>query len=234
MAIAFGGISSVSTSQTPTSVAVSGSNTVGFVYVVGESASDQITAVTWGGVSMTKIAAVQTPTDRYASLWWIANPSSSATISFTGGTFWRSFSFYYTGAAQTGQPDSFATNTNTASTSITAATTVVGSNCWLVMCQKDKTGGITYTAANSLASMRANADAGGIAIGDSNGTVLSGSRTGGMTSGTSSDHGAIVFSIAEAVSGPTTVKTWDGVAIASVKTVDGTAIASVKSINGLT
>ena len=195
-AIAFGGISAVSTSQTPTSVAVSGSDTIGLVFVAGETGTDDITAVTWNSVSMTKIAAVQVPTDRWISVWWIANPASATTISFTGGTFWRSFSSYYTGAAQTGQPDSSATNTNTASTGITAATTVVADNSWLVLFQKDKTGGITYTAANDIASMRANTDDGGIAIGDSNTTVATGSRTGGVTSGTSSDHGAIAFSIA--------------------------------------
>lgn len=195
-AIAFGAISAVSTSQTPTSVAVSGADTIGLVYVVGDTAADNITAVTWNGVSMTKIAAVQTPTDRWISVWWIANPASATTISFTGGAFWRSYSSYYTGAKQTGQPDSSATNTNTASTGITAATTVVADNSWLVLFQKDKTGGITYTAANDIASMRANTDDGGIAIGDSNTTVATGSRTGGVTSGTSSDHGAIAFSIA--------------------------------------
>lgn len=194
MAIAFGAISSVSTSQTPTSVAVSGSDTVGFVYVVGESASDQITAVTWNSVSMTKIAAAQTPTDRYSSVWWVANPASSTTISFTGGTYWRSFSFYYTGASQTGQPDSSNTGTSSSSTALTIATTVVSSDSWYVMCQKDSTGGLTYTGSGVLSSMRANADAGGIAISDSNGTVGLGSQSGTLTS-TSTNHGGIAFSI---------------------------------------
>lgn len=196
MAIAFGAISAVSTSQTPTSVAVSGSDTLGIVYVVGETASDQITAVTWNGVSMTKIAAVQTPADRWISAWWVANPASSTTISFTGGTFWRSFSTYYTGCAQTGQPDSFNTGTSVASTAITVATTVVASNSWYVMFQKENTGGGSYTPSGVLVSMRANADAGGIAIADSNGTVGTGSQSGTLTqdSGTT-NHGAIAISL---------------------------------------
>jgi hypothetical protein len=37
-----------------------------------------------------------------------------------------------------------------------------------------------------------------------------------------------------AASGPTNVKTVNGLAIASVKTKDGLAIASIKSINGVT
>lgn len=231
MAILFGGISSVSTSQTPTSVAVSGTNPVGFVYVVGDT-SDNITAVTWNGVSMTKIAAVQTPTDRFSSLWWVANPGSSSTISFTGGSFWRSYSFYYTVAAQTGQPDSFNTATFAASTSITIATTVVASNSWYVMCQKDTTGGITYTPSNALASMRANADAGGIAISDSNGTVGTGSITGVLSSGTNTNHGGIAFSIKEfTAAGPANLKELDTNVKANIKSYNTNVLANIKSIN---
>ena len=146
---------------------------------------------------MTKIGAVQTPGDRWISAWWVANPASGTTISFTGGTFWRSFSFYYTGAKQTSQPDSFNTGTSTNSTVISVATTVVASDCWLIMCQKDSVGGETYTPSDSLASMRANADAGGLAIADSNTTVATGSRTGTLTgSNATAEHGGIVFSIA--------------------------------------
>jgi len=202
MAIAFGGISAVSTSQTPTSVSVSGSNTVGLVYVVGEATGDDITAVTWNSVSMTKIAVVKTPGgDRYISVWWIANPASATTISFTGGTFWRSFSSYYTGAKQTGQPDSSNTATSSASSAITVATTVVASNCWQIMFQKDGQGNTTYTASGVLTTVRADNDAGGIAIADSNGTVSTGSQSGTLTqsSGTA-NHGGIAFSIAPAAS----------------------------------
>lgn len=204
MSIAFGGISAVSTSQTPTSVSVSGSNTVGFIYVVGETASDQVTAVTWGAAAMTKITAVQTPSDRYSSAWWVAAPASAAAIAFVGGTFWRSFSFYYTGAAQTGQADSSNTGTSSSSGAITVATTVVASNCWYVMCQKDSAGSKTYTGSGVLASTRADADEGGIAIGDSNATVSTGSQSGTFTqnSGTT-NHGAIAFSIAPFVAAAT-------------------------------
>lgn len=232
MAIAFGAISTVSTSQTPTSVAVSGSNTLGIVYVVGDTAADNITAATWDGSAMTKIAAVQTPTgDRYSSAWWIANPASSAAIAFTGGSFWRSYSFYYTGAAQTGQPDSFNTGTNSANTAISVATTVVASDCWYVMCLKDGVGGETYTGSGVLVEERANADAGGIAIADSGTTVSTGSQSGTMTSATSTTHGAIAFSIAPVAT--SAIKTINGLAVASVKTVNGLAIASVKTVNGL-
>lgn len=196
MALAFGGISAVSTSQTPTSVSVSGSDTLGIVCVVGDSAADNISATTWNGVSMTKVAAVQVPSDRWISVWWVANPASASTISFTGGSFWRSFSLYYTGAKQTGQVDSSNTGTSSATTVLTIATTVVEANCWYVMFHKDGAGGQTYTASGVLASIRANADAGGIIIADSNATVGTGSQSGTLTGTGSTGHGGIAFSIA--------------------------------------
>ncbi len=198
MAIAFGAISAVSTSQTPTSVAVSGSNTIGLVFVAGDTTTDNISATTWNGVSMTKIAAVQVPGgDRWVSAWWIANPGSSSTISFTGGSFWRSFSFYYTGAKQTGQVDSSNTGTVSGAGAITVATTVVASNCWQIMCIKNDTGGGVYTPSGVLASTRVDNDAGGLAVADSNTTVGTGSQSGTMTKdGSAANQGGIAFSIA--------------------------------------
>ena len=193
MAIAFGAISAVSTSSTPTSVTVSGSNTLGIFFVHGDTTTDNITAVTWGGVSMTKIAAVQTPSDRWISAWYIANPASAASIVITGAASWRSFSSYYTGASAT-QVDSSNTGTSTGTSNITVATTVVASNCWTIMMQKDIGGGITYST--SVGVMRVNTDAGGHAISDSNGTVGTGSQSTTLSGTGSPNHGAIAISIA--------------------------------------
>lgn len=200
MAIAYGAISAVGTTSTPTAVTLSGTNTIGIVYVAGDTTADNITDVTWGaGNVMFKIAVIQTPTDRYTSVWWIANPTSGATITFTGGSFWRSYSFYYTGAAQTGQADSSNTGTSTASTAITVATTVVATDCWYVMCQKDITGGRVYTPSGVLVTTRKDTDDGGLAIADSAGTVGTGSQSGTMTqTALTSNHGGIAFSLAPA------------------------------------
>lgn len=197
MPIAFGGISTVDNASSQTSVAVSGSDTIGFVAVAGDDTTDNITAVTWNGVSMTKIAAVKVPSDRWLSVWWVANPASSSTIAFTGGSFWRACSFYYTGAKQTGQVDSSNTNTSTGVAAISVSTTVVATGCWYVMFQKDGVGGTTYTPSGVLASTRLDGDAGGLAVADSNGTVGTGAQSGTLTqtAGTAS-HGAIAFSIA--------------------------------------
>jgi hypothetical protein len=201
-AVGFGAISAVSTSQTPTSGAVSGSNTVGLVYVAGETASDQITAVTWNGVSMTKIAAVQVPSDRWISAWCINNPASATTISFTGGTFWRSFNSYYTGTSC--PVDSSGANTSSVATVISATTNIVASGSWAVMFQKDGAGGKTYTATAAVNTVRANADAGGLAIADSNAATSTGSNTGTMTATGTTGHGAIIFSLAPVAGAATT------------------------------
>lgn len=197
--IAFGGISSFSTSQTPTSVSVSGTNTIGIVNVIGESGGDNITAVTWDGNPMTKIAAVQVPGDRFISSWYILNPTSgTSTISFTGGSFWRSLSSYYTGVKQSGQVDSSNTGTSSSNAAITVATTVVAENCWTIMFQKDGVGGKTYTT--SVGTIRYDVDDGGIAISDSDGTVGTGSQSTTLTQTVStSNHGGIAFSIAPLV-----------------------------------
>ena len=194
MALAFGGISAVSTSQTPTSVTVSGSDTLGIVFVMGDVEADNITAVTWNSVSMTKIAAVQSPGDRWISAWYIVAPASATTISFTGASAWRSFSFYYTGAHQTTQPDAFDTTQASSSATIATDVNVVATNCWTIMCQKDNTGSVTYST--DVGSMRANADAGGIAISDSAAIVSQGVQTTTHTAGAGTPtHGAIGFSI---------------------------------------
>jgi len=195
MAIAYGAISAVSTSQTPTSVAVSGSNTIGIVVVVGTTTTDLITAVTWDGVAMTKIAAVKNPSDRWVSTWWVANPTSGATISFTGGSFWRSFSFYYTGAHQTSPIDIFGTNTKVSGTGTTLSTalSVTASDCWYIM--TGKAGGGTQSATAGITRMLVSADAGAVYIGDSNSTIGTGSVTGTVTNSGTQQMGQIGFAL---------------------------------------
>lgn len=187
--------SAVDTASSVTSVVTAGSGS-GIVFVAGESASDAITAVTWNSVSMTKIGAVQVPGDRWISAWCVNDPASAATITFTGGTFWRSYSAFYPGGVCP-PVDSFNTGTAGPSTGISVSTTVVDPDSWLIMFQKDATGGQPYTSSGSLTTTRVDSDAGGIAIGDSNGTVGAGSKTGTMDGpGGAAVHGAIVFSLA--------------------------------------
>ena len=195
MAIAFGAISGRTSAQTGTSVAVSGSNTIGIILTQGNvSATNSITAITWGGVSMTLIDGAQVPSDRYMSAWYVLNPSSSGAISMTGGAFWDWYSWYYTGALQSGQVDSTNHGTSSASTTITVATTVVASNCWTVMCQADGVGNVTYST--NVGVMRLSSSPTSQAISDSNGTVGTGSQSTTLTRTGTSGHAGVNFSIA--------------------------------------
>ena len=211
-AVAFGAISAADNAISKTSVTVTGTDTVGIVFVAGDSGSDSITSVTWGGVAMTKInsASVQIPADRYMSAWCVSNPASAATITFNDNTdnYWRNFDAYYTGA--TCPVDSQNVGTASANTAISVSTTVVDAGSWVVMFQKDNTGGKTYSATNAISTMRANADAGGIAIADSNGATGSGSKTGTLTAVGNTNHGGIVFSLAPAAAAavPTNIGSW--------------------------
>ena len=197
MALAFGAVTSVTTGNPTTGPTVTGSDTIGIVFHMGDSAADNLSAVDWGGSAMTKITSVKTPGDRWISAWYVIAPSSGATITFTGSTVNRAFSLYYTGAKQTGQPDSSNTGTSSANAAITVATTVVASNCWTLMFQKDDTGSITYST--SVGTMRINADAGGLAMSDSNGTVGTGSQSTTLTGTGTPNHGGIALSIAPSV-----------------------------------
>ncbi len=70
-------------------------------------------------------------------------------------------------------------------------------------------------------------------IGDSNGTVSTGSQSIAINQGGNNDWRAVAASIAAPASGPTNVKTWDGVGIASIKTFFGLATGSTKTVDGV-
>lgn len=201
MALAFGAIGTVGTSQNGDSgPTVSGANTVGVVHVNNSAGTDSISAVTWGGVSMTKIAGLANAGGGFISSWWIANPSSGGTIVFTGGSSWRHVCWYYTGAKQTLQPDSSNTGSNGSTNSLSVATTVVAANCWLVYSGADGSGSRTDTGSNQTPTVRLSADAGGMFVADSNATVSTGSQTATITiSGGAAPLTGIAFSLAPAV-----------------------------------
>lgn len=203
-ATAFGAItaptySTVDNAISRTSVAVSGSG-AGIVFVAGDDGSDSINSVTWNGVAMTKINAssLEVPGDRFISAWCIQDPASSATIAFNDNTdnYWRNANAFYPGAAC--PEDSENGGTSSGVTSISVATTVVDADSWLIAFHKDGSGGKTYTPSNAVTTMHINADAGGLAIADSNGAVGSGSKTATLTAVGNANHAMIAFSLAPA------------------------------------
>jgi hypothetical protein len=172
-----------------------GSNRILFVSCMSNT-SDDLTGVTYNSVSMTQVGKIQLPSSgRWQYLYYLIAPatgSNTITVTASGTTFLQGTATSYTGAKQSGQPDSSNTNSGT-STSITASTTVVASNCWLVMGSGDNVGGESAGAGTTLRN-----STNGNAISDSNATVSTGSQSLALTI-SSGRWGAIIASIAPSV-----------------------------------
>lgn len=167
-----------------------------------------------------------------ARIYYLYNPpTSSVTYEFIttgpgdGATIMVGI---YSGASST-QADSSNSATSASATSLNLTTTVVAANCWLIGYGRANT-----TIAAGASTTQRNKITANILV-DSNGTVGTGSQSLQITRSTSGVIGGGVISLAEAVapSGPTTVKTWDGVTQSTgIKTYLDVALASVKTVNG--
>lgn len=184
MAIALDAVTSATTSSVGTTLTFAhtctGSDLILFVGAVGNntgSATDDITGATYNGVAMTLVNKTFVAADRYRYLFYLLAPATGANnvviTSSTSGGYKGGNAISYTGASQTGQPDSNAT-AETTGTTITPTTTVVASNCWLVSVAG--VGGAS-PAAGAGATIRGTAQA--VTFFDSAGTVATGSQ--GMT-----------------------------------------------------
>lgn len=112
-----------------------GSNQILFVGVVGELASDNITGVTYNGVSMTLIDKNSNGVSRWTYIFYLLNPASGSNnivISAGSSSFIEGMAASYTGVLQSGQPDAHGfTIQGSASSSITKSLTTVADNCWI-------------------------------------------------------------------------------------------------------
>ena len=128
------GVGSLTWSHTCT-----GSERILFVGAYDNSATDDITGVTYGGIAMTKIgASVAVPSSGdYQNLWYLIAPATGAndiTISRSGSSGRIGGSAVsYTGADQTAPIDASTTNTAAAAASIATAVTSVTKNCWTLL-----------------------------------------------------------------------------------------------------
>lgn len=145
--------------------------------------SNLLTAVKWNTTeSLTKIAEIQTPGDRWVSLWWILAPTATTaniSLTTTAGAF-KGSAISLTGVGGL-DVSGTATSTVGSPTSVSKAITVA-SNAWIVSAIKENsTDAVSWTNATS----RATTVGGGLFMADSNG-ALSGSQT---TTGTSIGSG---------------------------------------------
>lgn len=165
-----------------TTLTVSGSNTILLAAATANSGVNQTSGITWdptgAAQALTRIGNEVLAVGRRLSFWYLINPTPGNKILRylqTGGDYLLVSASVYSGAKQTGQPDSHADSNGGASPQ-TGTTTVVASGCWLVMAASGESGS---TGAGTGATLRAGDGFGGNinAIMDSNGTVGTGSQS---------------------------------------------------------
>jgi hypothetical protein len=172
MAIAYDSSASGTSAGTSTTFAhtCAGSNRILFVEAYSTS-GDDVTGITYNGAAMTQVSKVsKSGSSEKLYLYYLLAPatgSNNVVVSRSGsGGFLHGASASYTGALQSGVPDSFATSAPVGNdTSISISTTSILDNCWLVGSFVCDNGGIT---AGSSTTVRAG-DTSFDVIADSNG-----------------------------------------------------------------
>lgn len=172
-----------------------GSNLILMVGITITTGTDLLTGVTYAGAAMTLVGKIQrNGAGNYEYLFYKINPATgnnNVVASFSSAPpNIASGACSYTGALQTGQPDSSATGT-VAGADLTLTTTVVASNCWLVAC---------FGNSNSVFSSTGTQRVGAIlnTFFDSNGVVGTGAQSLQVVFNTGGPTGGVIASIASA------------------------------------
>lgn len=137
MAIAFDA-QSASAYSGPSSTTVTWSHTCtgsDRLLVVGVyTTNDNLTGVTYNGVSCTFIGKINGTTD-YIHLYYLLNPASGANnVVATASSALLGYgqATSYTGVQQSGQPDASNSSRSASTTSFSTSVTTIADNCWLV------------------------------------------------------------------------------------------------------
>lgn len=174
-----------------------GSNLILSVGAGIETATDAVSGATYAGVAMTQITKRQnTAGNEWLYAFYLIAPATGANnVVITSGTSTdiRGTSHSLTGALQLGQPDSFNSSKVDSATTIATSTTVVAADCWLVSIVHSANGA---PSVNANVTQRANNNT--QAIGDSNGVVVTGSRSQTWNLGATGSGAMIIYSIAPA------------------------------------
>ena len=202
-AIAFDAASGATTGSASLSHTCTGSNLLLYVAIIGDIVTDNLTGVTYNSVAMTVAGKILNPADRWLYNYILVAPSTGANNITESGLvsyMWLS-GISYTGCAQSGQPDSHNEAVGqTASTTFTATTTIVASNCWIV--GMDYGGGPTGDGTG----IRRGTTKDGCQLGDSNGTRGTGSQSFTLAQ-PSNAYGFVAVSVAP-VASATVVKSF--------------------------
>lgn len=178
----------------------SGSNRILIALIVGfdSNSGPNINSVSYNGTSMTQVLQLSSPsaTTQYG-LYYLINPTSgahtfSASSGGTGSLNVTAFTLSYTGALQSGQPDSSNSGANGSISPFNASTTVVANGSWLVSMFNNRGGG---TSGVNSPSIQRGTQLSNLIVGDSNGLVSPGSKSIAFTS-TSPNGEWLILSIA--------------------------------------
>ena len=167
-----------------------------FVTATGPfTAESNVQSVTYAGEAMTLIASKSNgANNRRAFLFYLVGPTvgiNNVVLTFNTTYNSASSAMSYTGASQTGVPDSFAVR-NATEDPFTQSTTVIATGSWLVgIAQNNEE---NYTAGTGL-TIRGSA-VNGMAAGDSNGTVSTGSQSMSWDVTSSFEHQGVIASFA--------------------------------------
>jgi len=105
------------------------------VSIVGDTSVDDISSVKYAGASMTLVAKVQTPGDRWHYLYYLLAPASGANnvvITAASSHYLISEASSWYNIAQSGQPGPFSTNTSPTNASVLASSLAASSNTAIV------------------------------------------------------------------------------------------------------
>ncbi len=166
---------------------------------------DDVSGVTYNSVAETQIDKLNVSSD-FTYLFNLVAPATntnSVVVSLTATVGGQSISASYSGAKQSGQPDSHNTNSVTAGSAVnlTTSTSVVAANCWLVCFGRWDQGGI---GAGTGAFFRQVASNTGAGFFDSNTTVGTGSQSMQITGaalGAGTSGSMLLASISPSVAG---------------------------------
>lgn len=170
----------------------------------------------------------------YGELWYLVAPatgSNNVVINMSGNVAIGAASASYTGAKQSA-PAVFGNNRADSATSVSKSLTSTADNSWMIAGFTNNFAATSWTAGTNTTIRKGDQWAG---IGDRNAvTTPAGSETLAVNLGSSASLMMFAAFIEPPPTGPSNLKTFNGLATASVKTINGLAIASVKSVNGLT
>lgn len=240
MAIAYDAAGSnfiyVGSSATATlTLAASSSNSIAVIFCTNGNGAP-LTGVTVNGNPATLIYSDNFDGSVYCSSFYYVNPPTTPVdyvATATNATDDVEIAvFMYSGAKQTGQPDSIV-NGN-AAVSLTLSTTTSADNCWLVSASRNGASG-PATAGTGTTKRFPTSGSALASYGDSNGPKTPAGSHSMQWLGTSVF--AMMVSISPSTgggSGPANVKTYNSIASANVKTINSIAIASVKTWNSIT